>query len=113
MRSRRRGFTLIEVVVAILLLALALTAMEAVNAATARLLADTGRGEHGVTIAAAQSARAVAACGVGSGSDSTDGTVVRWSGVLRPNGIRVLRVVSRTTRLGVQQDTFSAVRWCR
>lgn len=83
MRNERHaaaGFTLIEVVVAIVVLTIGLLALAASAAATVRSMTDGARVSGIARAAEAARERAYAStCAPGSGSDSATGAYVTWT----------------------------------
>lgn len=113
-RADPTGFTLVEVIVAILLLTIAILALEGSAAVTIRELADGQRETLAMRLAERQRERAFAgACATASGMDSINGVGASWAAA--PTGQRT-RLTQRTyfdTRFGTRQESYDAAGRCR
>ena len=114
----RDGFSLVEVMVALLLVVVALVALESGAAVTIRTLADAER--EGVTMRLAEGERERAystSCVAARGVDSVNGARVVWSATPVPIGgvgVLVTRAVgSFRTRYGMHASAFDGAGPCR
>lgn len=113
-RTPRPGFTLVEVIVAILLLTVALLAIEGSAAVTLRELADSKRETLAMRFAEDQRERSFGSvCAASSGLDSANGVTATW--IASPTGSRS-HVIERTTfqtRYGVRSQAYNTAGPCR
>jgi prepilin-type N-terminal cleavage/methylation domain-containing protein len=108
----RRGFSLVESLVAIVLLGVGIVALEGALAISVRTAAAADRAVRAATLATRQRERAFALCSSGAGADSANGAVSTWSA--RPTG-RTIRITQQTRSLahtGVRTETFEAAGVC-
>ena len=113
----RAGFTLVEVMVALLLLVVALVALEGGAAVTVRMLADAERETVAMRLAEGERERAYGSrCAAAVGVDSTNGVRVGWSAAPVAGGSALL--VTRAagafrTRYGMHATSFDGAGPCR
>lgn len=108
----RRAFTLVEVMVAVVILAVALVALQGGTALLVRAIADAEREERAVALAARREALIVAACTDGAGSESAGGASVVWS-ASRTGGITSVALSARAvTRRGPLARSFTITTRC-
>lgn len=113
-KTPRPGFTLVEVIVAILLLTIALLALEGSAAVTVRELGDGQRETLATRLAERQRERAFAGtCATSSGNDSANGVGASWAAAPTGQRTRVTQHTSFDTRFGIRQESYSAVGRCR
>lgn len=107
----RRGFTLIEIVVAIVLLTVGLLALAASAAATVRSMAEAARIASAAHMAENERERAYATtCAAAGGVDSARGATVVWSA--EPAG-PMLSIAETITRPRATPVVIAAAGACR
>lgn len=105
----RSGYTLIEVVVAMLVFTVGGLALAAGSAVVGRAMSVNGRRENATRFAVGKLEQFRSSCGtVGSGVDSAGGAVLRWSVLGRPSSITVDETVSYPTPFGTHNETLRA-----
>jgi prepilin-type N-terminal cleavage/methylation domain-containing protein len=114
----RAGFSLVEVMVALLLVVVALVALEAGAAVTVRTLADAGRETTAMRFAEGERERAYGApCAAARGVDSANGVRVAWSATpVSVGGTAVLAMRASgafRTRYGLHASAFDGAGPCR
>lgn len=113
-RADPTGFTLVEVIVAILLLTIALLALEGSAAVTVRELADGQRETLAIRLAERQRERVFAgACATSSGNDSVNGVGASWAAAPTGQRARLTQHTSFDTRAGTRREFYDAVGRCR
>lgn len=113
-RADPTGFTLVEVVVAILLLTIALLGLEGSAAVTVRELADGQRETLATRLAERQRERAFAGtCATASGMDSTNGVGASWAAAPTGQRARLTQHTSFNTRFGARAESYNAIGRCR
>lgn len=117
MPRTRRGFSLVETIVAIALLGAALVAIQSATPLLIRTLAESDRAELAASIAATRSALATSECRDASARDSAPGIAVDWSATtsLTTTGTRtiaVLRSATHTARSPHPPASFRSLRPC-
>lgn len=113
-RADRTGFTLVEVIVAILLLTIALLALEGSAAVTVRELSESQRETLATRFAERQRERAFAgACATSSGNDSANGVGVSWAAAPTGQRLRVTQYTSFNTRSGTRREFYDAAGRCK
>lgn len=111
-RPARDGFSLVEVLVAILLLTVGLVAIEGALALAVRSAALSDREARAVMLAARQRERAFALCALGTGSDSANGVASDWSSVSAGRNVRVIQTTRVATPTGARVETSVATGGC-
>lgn len=115
-RAERAGFTLVEVMVALLLLVVALVALEGGAAVTVRMLADADRETAMMRLAEGERERAYGTpCAAARGVDSTNGVRVGWSAMpVGGSGMLITRASGAfRTRYGMHATSFDGAGPCR
>jgi len=112
--SRTRGFLLIEVVVAVLMVTVGLIALAATAGAVARM-AGQGQRRGGAGIAAASRLEVLRSGGCASlagGRDSAGAYLLQWT-VTTQGAVRTIQLaVGYPDGRDVRSDRFEAVEWC-
>jgi len=111
---RTRGFTLVELVVAVLVLSVGVLALSGTAAAVTRMM---GWGQRfGASAVAAQARlealRAGGCAALGGGLDSTGHYRLRWSVTAAGSLRTVALTVEYPDGRGLRSDLFEAVAWC-
>lgn len=114
----RSGFSLVEVMVALLLVVVALVALEAGAAATVRTIADAEREATAMRLAEGERERAYgSACASARGMDTTNGVRVAWSATPAQAGAAAALVSHASgafrTRYGLHASVFDGAGPCR
>lgn len=117
MKSRgniRPGITLIEVIVALLVLTAGVLSLELTAAASIRSLGESGRAQRASDQARSRLERLRSApCRTSSGVDSTPGVIVAWSARDDGNGLLAVTQTTRyTTRRGPNEQGYLALVPC-
>ncbi len=108
------GFTLVEVIVAILLLTIALLTLEGSASVTVRELAEGQRETLATRLAERQRERAFGtACAAFTGVDSGNGVTANWAVTLTGQRVRLTQHTSFETRSGPRRESYDAVGLCR
>ncbi|HYN79947.1 MAG TPA: prepilin-type N-terminal cleavage/methylation domain-containing protein [Gemmatimonadaceae bacterium] len=113
-RESQRGFTLIEVVVAIVILAAGALALAGSAAVTVRRMSDTARRSSGVTMARSRAEASMAsACGsLASGSETARGVRSDWVVSAGAVSAELSQRVSYPTSRGARSDDFLTAAPC-
>ncbi len=112
--AERTGFTLVEVVIAILLLTVALLAIEGSAAVTLRGLADAARETSATRFAERQRERTFGSlCAAAAGTDTANGVRAVWAASLSASGARVTQHTAFATGLGVRAESYDAAGGCQ
>lgn len=112
---RTAGFTLIEVIVALLVFTVGVLALAASSALIAQAMATNALRERGGRIAASRIALIKSQCGIAaSGSEKVQQLASAWS-VTRFDRARVTVTgsVSYTSSRGPRTQTYRTTLWCR
>ncbi len=113
-RADPTGFTLVEVIVAILLLTIALVALEGSAAVAVRELAEGQRETLATRFAERQRERAfAAACATAWGNDSANGVGASWAAATTGQRAHLTQHTSFDSRTGTRQESYDAVGRCR
>ncbi len=108
------GFTLVEVLVAVLLLTIVLLALEGSAAATLRELADSQREMLATRLAERQREQAfAAACTMSAGIDTANGVGASWRATPIGQQARLTQHTSFDTRSGTRQQSYDVIGRCR
>jgi Tfp pilus assembly protein PilV len=112
--NRREGFILAEALIALLLLGVALIALERLLTVALRSLADSEREFVATGMAESQRERAFSlACTSAAGVDSSNGVVVSWTAVPAAGATRLIQTSRYTSRFGERGQQYDAVGMCR
>jgi prepilin-type N-terminal cleavage/methylation domain-containing protein len=112
---RTAGYTLIEVIVALLVFTVGALALAASSAMVARAMAANSVREHGGRVAASRIAVIKSECGIAaSGSERLQQIQSSWS-VTRSDlsRVAVTETVSYESPSGSRVQTFQTTIWCR
>ncbi len=110
----RPGFSLVEVIVAILLLTTALLALEGSAAIAVRELADSRRESLAMRFAEGRRERSFgASCAASSGMDSANGVSATWIASAAASQSRLAQRTAFDTRYGVRSQAYDAIGQCR
>lgn len=114
-RESPRGFTLIEVVVAIVILAVGALALAGSAAVTVRRMSEAARRSSGVTMARSRAEAAMAStCGsIASGSETARGVRSDWVVSIGAVSAELSQRVSYPTNRGIRSDDFLTAAPCR
>lgn len=117
-RAVRAGFTIVEVMVALLLVVVALVALEGGVAVTVRTLADAEREATATRLAETEREHAYATpCAAAHGVDTTNGVRVGWSVTPAGVGGAAMLVTHASgafrTRYGIHATGFDGAGPCR
>lgn len=113
-RANPTGFTLVEVIVAILLLTIALLALEGSAASTVRELADSQRETLATRLAERQRERAFGStCATASGVDSANDVDAGWAATGTGQRVHLTQHTSFDTRSGTRRQSYGVVGRCR
>lgn len=112
MPQTHRAFTLVEVLVAVVLVTVALVALEAGTARTIHRLARATIEERGAALAARRTALAASRCATGAGVDSAPGIVSRWTVTGSAEALTVTRVVAAALPGLLATRSFTTVLRC-
>jgi prepilin-type N-terminal cleavage/methylation domain-containing protein len=109
-----RGFTLVEVMISLVLLATGLLATAAALGTAARMIAEGRRASLAATLAAArlEVIRGEACPVPGSGARHHGTAVVSWSVMAVPRGRRIVVAVSTPGPFGQNVDAFATLIAC-
>lgn len=113
--SKSAGFTIIEVLVALLILGIGLLAFVSAAGLTTRLIAEGSRDTRGAALVAARlaSLRATSCTSLDAGTALRGAFRTSWSGTPVARGVVTLTVVvSAPSPYGVWADTLLATRSC-
>ena len=103
----RRGYTLVEVIVAILIFTVGGLALAAGAATVSRTMASNNRRELATRLATSRLELLRAECPTATnGADSAAGVRSTWRVVASPGSIAVEETVSYQTAAGVRSETF-------
>ena len=107
--ARPGGYTLIEIVVAILIFTIGALALAAGSAVIGRTMTVNGHRDNATRIATSRLERIRAQChGAGSGADSANGVRSVWNVTTSPSSVKVIETVSYQTPAGMRSETFQA-----
>ncbi|GAC1682997.1 MAG: hypothetical protein NVS9B3_00780 [Gemmatimonadaceae bacterium] len=114
-RRARRGFTIVEVVVAIFILTAGLLALAGTSAAVVRMVG--GAGQQALAAAAAQTRfellRSTGSCSsIASGSATSRGISESWTATAVTGGFDVALTVSYTTPTGSRSRNYRSLIAC-
>lgn len=114
MKKSRRGLTLIEVVIAILLLSVGALALEGSSALMIRRLAESRRAATAQNIARARSESSIAknCSAVTSGSEQTFGVQSQWTAGGSASAIDIEQRLTYPTRRGQHSEKFLTSALC-
>jgi prepilin-type N-terminal cleavage/methylation domain-containing protein len=114
-RGPHRGFTLIEVVVAIVILAAGALALAGSAAVTVRRMSEASRRSSGVTMARSRAEAAMAStCGsLASGSETARGVRSEWVVSVGAISTELSQRVSYPTSRGTRSDDFLTAAPCQ
>jgi prepilin-type N-terminal cleavage/methylation domain-containing protein len=114
LNATESGFTLIEVMIAILVITVAALALEGGATAAVRDLAASEREQLATRLAERQRERIWAAsCAGSSGVDSANGVVARWVAAPGTSATHVTQHTTFTTALGTRTESYDAMGRCR
>lgn len=110
----RSGVTLIEVIVAILVLTTGILSLELTAAASIRSLGDSGRAQRMSDLARSRlELLRSAPCRAASGVDSAPGVAIAWSASDTGNGLIAVTQMARFTTLrGLREQSYRALVPC-
>ncbi|MEO9226901.1 MAG: hypothetical protein ABI328_11035 [Gemmatimonadaceae bacterium] len=109
----RRGFILVEALIALLVLGVAFVAFESSLAVIIRSVAASEREATAARLAEAQRENAFSiVCGSGSGADSVDGVVVAWTASAAAPLVHLTQTSSYESRFGQRVETYDATGRC-
>ena len=114
MRKARRGFTLIEVVIAIVLLAAGALALAGTAAVTARRMAESGRRSTAVSLARSRAEVSMASpcTSLASGSETVHGVQSAWVATSTAASTELSQRVTYPTGRGDRSDDFLTAAPC-
>ena len=114
-RQSHRGFTLIEVVVAVVILAVGALALAGSAAVTVRRMSEAARRSSGVTMVRSRAEAAVAStCGsLASGSETVRGVRSDWVVSVGAVSAELSQRVSYPTHRGTRSDDFLTAAPCQ
>ena len=105
----RGGYTLIEVIVAILVFTVGGLALAAGSAVVGRAMSANARRENATRLATSRLEQIRASCNsAASGADSAGGAVLRWNIVREPSSVTVMETVGYSTASGTHTETLRA-----
>ena len=111
---RRGGYTLIEVVVAVLIFTAGGLALAGGSAVIGRTMAMNARRETATRVAMSRLEQLRAGCGSAtSGADRAEGVGLRWNVVTDAASVTVVATVSYLTPFGVHTETFRSSFACQ
>lgn len=111
--SRRGGFTIIEAVVALILIGVGLLTLEGGAVFTLRRIRDSQREALAAQLVQTRTARLFATgCAAASGIDSTDVIVAVWSATAAGGMLRVDQTVRYPTAFGPHVESYHTARVC-
>jgi prepilin-type N-terminal cleavage/methylation domain-containing protein len=114
-QSRTAGYTLLEVIVALLVFTVGALALAASSAVIAQAMATNALRERAARIASSRIAVIKSQCGIAaSGSESVQQIESAWL-VARTarSGVTVTETVSYPSPRGSRSQTYSTTVWCR
>jgi prepilin-type N-terminal cleavage/methylation domain-containing protein len=114
MEKARGGFTLIEVVIAIVLLAVGALALAGTAAVTARRMAESARRGSAVSMARSRAETSMASpcASLASGSETVRGVQSAWVATLAAASTELSQRVSYPTSRGDRSDDFLTAAPC-
>ncbi|HYN81538.1 MAG TPA: prepilin-type N-terminal cleavage/methylation domain-containing protein [Gemmatimonadaceae bacterium] len=114
MGKAREGFTLIEVVVAIVMLAAGALALAGTAAVTARRMAESARRSSAVSMARSRAEVSLASpcASLASGSETVRGVQSSWVAVAASASTELNQRVSYPTSLGERSDDYVTAAPC-
>lgn len=114
MGNVRGGFTLIEVVIAIVILAAGALALAGTAAVTARRLAESSRQTSAVSVARSRAEASMASpcASLASGSETVRGVQSAWIATLASASTELSQRVSYPTSRGERSDDFLTAAPC-
>jgi|SRR6476469_3240413 len=105
----RGGYTLIEVVVAMLVFTVGGLALAAGSAVVGHAMAVNGRRENSTRLAISRFEQIRSSCGTATGgADSAGGALMHWSVAREPYTMTVVATVSYPTPFGTHTETLRA-----
>ena len=105
----RRGYTLIEIIVAVLVFTVGGLALASAGAVIIRAMALNGRRENATRLATSRLEQLRSTCdSAPNGADSARGVRLRWNVVDKSPSVRVVATVTYPTPSGVHTETFHA-----
>jgi prepilin-type N-terminal cleavage/methylation domain-containing protein len=112
-KSPRRGYTLVEVVVALLVFTIGALALAASSAVVARTMRANLLRERAGRIAASRIETIKSACAsAASGMESVQGIESQWSVALGAQTVSILESTRYGSTTGPHLDTYQAFGWC-
>jgi prepilin-type N-terminal cleavage/methylation domain-containing protein len=111
--SPRRGYTLVEIVVALLVFTIGALALAASSGVVARTMRANLLRERAGRIAAGRIETIKSACAsAASGSESVEGVESQWTVGRGVQTVSIVESTRYTSTTGSHIDTYEAVGWC-
>lgn len=105
----RRGYTLIEIIVAVLVFTVGGLALASGGAVIVRAMALNGSRENATRLATSRLEKIRSSCeSAANGADSAGGVRLRWNVVDKSSSVTVVATVSYPTPSGIHTETFHA-----